>query len=90
MRLRAYELTGDPKYTATPCVRIKIQCTQTSTDVISDFLRWCLAEQVYALPFGSTSGPGIYSGSFSPEDADRVIAWLAERGVNEGEHTRDN
>ena len=48
--------------------------------LLHDFLRWQLDTDTFPIIAGSV-GPLGFRHGFSPENAEKVLAWLAERGV---------
>lgn len=50
--------------------------------LVQRFNQWTLDEEVYSLNInGGYSGGGGYMGFYTPEDAEKVQAWLLENGV---------
>lgn len=48
-------------------------------ELYRDYLHWCLDNDIYGK--GRDEGPLGFSGSFRPKDAEKLLAWLKERGV---------
>lgn len=57
--------------------------TRDDDGLVGRLLDWSMKAKVYSLR-GMTSGGGIYTALYLPEDAEKVLAWLAEQGIEPG------
>jgi hypothetical protein len=85
MTSNGFEIT----VTSTPCVQIYIRgeggdfpvCPRDG-GLILRFLTWTNEQAIYPVVRGGCSGGGIHVGFYSKGDADRILAWLEEQGVD--------
>lgn len=87
-RLRAYTLDGPARFSATPVVWVRVQYTRDNLETLQrEFLKFQVDEQLYGAwqARGGTSGGGYFAGAFTPEEAEKVRAWLLARGCVESE-----
>lgn len=47
--------------------------------LMQDFLRWSLDNDIFAK--GGQRGPLGFSGSYTPDDAQKLLDWLKEQGI---------
>jgi hypothetical protein len=60
------------------CVEIR---QAMPTEIIREFHRWCLENEVWEEGFGSFSGCGRYRGFYTEENAEKILEWAKERGL---------
>jgi hypothetical protein len=70
------------QFSITPAVRVQIDHEDTghTSQLVLDFMRWCLDEDM--VPYrGTSTGPTGYVGWHHPEHAEKIRAWLSEHGA---------
>lgn len=75
MRVKSF-IDADPEYTETTLVFIEVRGRITK-----DFHRWALDNDVFHERAGGTAGIGRTSSYYTPENAEKVLAWLTEQGA---------
>jgi hypothetical protein len=86
-QLKAFTLTGPAHFTVQPVVLVQIQDTKDTlggdwNGLAARFGKWSRDNKVHAVRYVS-SGGGALEAYFSPEDAERIRAWLVEQGGQE-------
>jgi hypothetical protein len=76
----------------TPCTWVKFKGDTTNKNfpqlpedggLALDFMRWCLDEKICSIDgIPGTTGPGIISLAYSPNDAKKIFKWFKDKGVN--------
>ena len=57
--------------------------------VVVDFLKFCLANEIWTIRCGGSSGGGSYIMAHLPKNQDTIVKWFEEHGVKATVYSQD-